>query len=158
MIGLRRLGLAAAILTLLVDRVSKHWLVGVMEGYPQGIEVTPFFNLVMVWNPGVSFGLFGSEGEFGRWALSILALVITGALLVWLWRAQTKLVALALGFVIGGAISNVIDRIYWGKVADFFDFHVAGYSWPAFNLSDSGIVIGVGLLLLDSLWPRGEKE
>jgi signal peptidase II len=146
------------LLTLIVDRLSKFWLVGYMADHPFGIEVTPFFNLVMVWNTGVSFGLFGGSGESGRWILSILALAITCALTVWLWRATSRLVALALGLVIGGALSNVIDRLYWGKVADFFDFHVAGYSWPAFNLSDSGIVVGVVLLLLDSLRPRAGKE
>jgi len=157
-VAIRRFGLAVAVLVLVVDRVTKLWLVGFLADYPQGVEITPFFNLVMVWNPGVSFGLFGGSGDAGRWLLSVLALVITGALTVWLWRARSRLVALAVGLVIGGALGNVIDRLYWGKVADFFDFHIAGYSWPAFNVADSGIVVGVALLLFDSLWPTGRRE
>ena len=155
---MRNLGLTVAALTLIVDRLSKLWLVGYLADHPLGVEVTPFFNLVMVWNTGVSFGLFSGSGDAGRWILSALALAITGFLTVWLWSVRSRLIAVALGLVIGGALSNVIDRLYWGKVADFFDFHVAGYSWPAFNVSDSGVVIGVVLLLLDSLWPRAGKE
>ena len=116
------------------------------------IEVMPFFNLVMVWNPGVSFGLFGDhEGERALF-LILLALVIVVALAVWLWRCADGLIATALALVIGGALGNVIDRVRFGAVADFFDFHAYGWHYPAFNIADAAIFIGVCLLLYDGFW------
>jgi len=137
---------------LVADQVSKALLLDLLaaNGF-RGIEVTGFFNLVMVWNTGVSFGMLGDGAEAMRWVLAGLAVVISGALLVWLARTEVRLQALAIGLVVGGAIGNAIDRVVHGAVADFFDVHVAGWSWPAFNVADSAITIGVGLLLLDAL-------
>src|SRR5690606_35073313 len=107
-------------------------------------------------NRGVSFGMFQS-GEAGRWLLSALALGIVAALLVWLRRVRVWWLAVGLGGVIGGAVGNVFDRLWYaeGAVADFFDFHLAGWHWPAFNVADAAIVVGVGLILLDAvLAPR----
>ncbi len=115
------------------------------------IEVTAFFNLVMVWNTGVSFGMFADSVSWMPWVLIGVALVIAAGLSVWLWRCADRFIGLALGLVIGGAIGNVIDRARFGAVADFFDFHVAGLHWPAFNIADSAICIGVALLLWDGL-------
>jgi len=148
-------GFAVAAVTLVVDQISKWWIVGRVMDPPRAIELTPFFNLVMVWNRGITFGLFG-DAHWGRWAFAVVALVIVGVLISWLSRPSHRSTAIALGLVIGGAIGNVIDRVRWGAVADFLDFHVAGWHWPAFNVADSAIVIGVGLLLLEALFSRKE--
>jgi len=148
-----RLGLIVATVTLLLDQASKLYLIDLMQRRGP-VEVTPFFNLVMVWNRGVSFGLFNdhSTPELQRWLLAGLAGVLSVVLLVWLRKAEQPLLRVALGLVIGGAIGNMIDRMAYGAVADFFDFHVAGWHWPAFNIADSGIVVGVALLFLDGLF------
>ncbi len=150
----RLLGLLLALLILVADQASKAPLLDLMAQYPGGIEITSFFNLVMVWNRGVSFGLFSDADDSRRWILIAAAAAITLWLLVWLWRGPNRLVALALGLVIGGALGNILDRLRFGAVADFFDFHLFGWHWPAFNIADCAIVVGVGLLLLDSFIPR----
>ena len=121
-------------------------------GPPKIISVTGFFNFVLVWNRGVSFGMFGSHSHWGPILLTGLALVISVVLLVWLRRVETRLVATAIGLVLGGALGNVIDRLRFEAVVDFLDFHVLGYHWPAFNVADSAISVGVGLLLYDALF------
>lgn len=119
---------------------------------PRVIPVLPFFNLVLVWNQGVSFGLFG-DGSAGPWLLVLLAAGIVAALVFWLRKADSLLSVAALGLVIGGAVGNVIDRLIHGAVVDFLDFHLAGWHWPAFNVADSAICIGVVMLLAESLFP-----
>ncbi len=151
-----RLGLAVALLILIADQVSKYFLLDLMQQNPQGIVITPFFNLVLVWNTGVSFGLFQEDSTTRSWTLIGLAVAMLVWLLVWLWRAQGRLVAAALGLIIGGAIGNIIDRYRFGAVFDFLDFHVFGWHWPAFNVADSAIVVGVCLLLLDGFRPRSQ--
>jgi signal peptidase II len=111
------------------------------------IAVLPFFNLVEVWNPGISFGMFNGL-VYAQWLLSALAIAITLILLRWLSRAENKITAMALSFVIGGAVGNTIDRLRFGAVADYLDFHIYGKHWPAFNVTDMAIVVGVGLLML----------
>lgn len=117
----------------------------------------PFANLVMVWNRGVSFGLFSGTGADNPYILVGVAAVIVVALLVWLARSRDMWVSAALVMIISGAIANVHDRLRFGAVADFMDLHVAGYHWPAFNVADSAIVVGAVMLALDALnWrPRG---
>ncbi len=152
----RRGPLAFAALVLIADQISKWWIVDHVMVRPRVIEVTPFFNIVMTWNRGVTFGMLASDGETTRWLLIVLSLAVVGVLLVWLARTAARLPAFALAAVIGGALGNVIDRLNYGKVADFLDFHLAGWHWPAFNLADSAIVCGVGLLLLDTFTSRPE--
>ena len=147
-----RFGLTVAAAILVSDQISKWVILEHVMQPPRIIEVTGFFNLVMVWNPGVSFGMFGDSGEVGRWLLTALALGISAFLLNWLRQLDRWLPALAIGMVIGGAIGNVIDRVRFGAVADFLDFHVLGYHWPAFNIADSGITVGVVILVLDQLF------
>lgn len=149
-----KLGLLIALGIFVADQISKLYFLDLMQQNPTGIVVTPFFNLVMVWNRGVSFGLFSDESDLRRILLMLAAGGITLWLLLWLWRGASRLVSVALGMVIGGAIGNVIDRLHYGAVADFFDFHLFGWHWPAFNIADCAIVVGVGLLLLDSFLPR----
>ena len=144
-----RIGLLAGGIVLILDHLTK-WLIRevVLDG-TRYIEITGFFNLVEVWNRGVSFGLFASSSPWTPVLLSALAIGISIVLLVWLRKAETLLLSIALGIVIGGAVGNVIDRILWGHVFDFLDFHIAGYHWPAFNVADSAITIGVALILID---------
>ncbi len=144
-----RLALILAAVILILDQVSKAWLIGWLEGQGGWLEVTGFFNLVMVWNRGISFGMLQS-GETGRWLLVGFSSLVCLGLGFWLWRQSRTLPTLALGAVIGGALGNIIDRVLRGAVADFFDFHLMGYHWPAFNLADSAITIGVVVLLYDS--------
>jgi lipoprotein signal peptidase len=158
----RALGLAAAVIVL--DQVSKWWIVekvmrpvGVWETpfyTPTRIEVLPFFDLIMTWNRGVSFGLFNNDGTWNAVILSVLSVVIVAGLLVWLRKVDSTPVALALGAIIGGALGNVVDRVRWGAVADFLDLHAMGHHWPAFNVADSAISIGAAVLVLDALFAR----
>ena len=155
-IGLR-LGLVVAILVIVFDQATKWWIMAMVMQPPRIIPVTPFFNLVTVWNRGISFGLFDGDSAVNVWVLPLVALAIVAALVAWLRRVQGVWLASAIGLVIGGALGNVVDRLRFGAVADFLDFHVAGYHWPAFNVADSGITVGVTMLVLDSLFLGGEK-
>src|SRR6185369_9688901 len=140
---------AVAAIALVLDQATKFFFHDLLVvGGPRAIEVLPFFNLVTVWNYGISFGLFTS----GSVVFVGLALAIVVALLVWLRSVTAPLIAVALGLVIGGAIGNVIDRLRFGAVFDFLDFHVAGWHWPAFNVADSAICVGVFLLCIDALF------
>ncbi len=136
-----------------LDQVTKWLALRELEQFER-LSITPFFNLVLVWNRGVSFGMFAGSGDAGRWLLVALALVITIFLIVWLLR-ETRLIArLALWSIMAGALGNLVDRVRFGAVVDFLDFHAWGYHWPAFNVADSAIVVGAGLLLLESLVSR----
>lgn len=152
-----RLGLLIAILIVAFDQLTKWWVLADLMDPPQIVAVTSFFNLVLVWNRGVSFGLFDSDSHWGPILLSALALTISIVLVVWLRRVGGRLPAVAIGMVLGGAVGNVIDRIRFGAVVDFLDFHAFGYHWPAFNVADSAISIGVGLLLYDGLFENRRK-
>jgi signal peptidase II len=153
-----RLGLLTAVAVILADQASKvAVLYGVMSPEPRIVTVTDFFNLVLVWNQGASFGLFKELGESGSIILTVLAVAISIGLGFWMARAQDRLTVVALGLVIGGAIGNAIDRIRFGAVVDFLDFHAYGYHWPAFNAADTAISVGVVLLLWESLFARGES-
>lgn len=149
--SLTRLGLAVCGISIVLDQVTKWLFLDIVRAAGGAIEVTGFFNLVTVWNRGVSFGMLSSDAELGRWLLSGLALAIAIGLFFWLRKAGHWILATALGLIMGGAVGNVIDRVRFGAVFDFLDLHVAGYHWPAFNVADAAIVVGVGLILLDGL-------
>ncbi|MGQ0526515.1 MAG: signal peptidase II [Alphaproteobacteria bacterium] len=120
------------------------------------IEILPFFNLVMVWNKGISFGLFNHDTDYGPLILGIMTLLIVGFFTWWLMKKNHPLQSAGIILVIGGALGNLIDRVRFGAVIDFLDFHVSGYHWPAFNIADSCICAGVALLLIHALF--FEKE
>lgn len=141
------LGLAMAAVIMLLDQSSKWVILTLVMDPPRVIPLLPFFNLTLVYNPGVTFGLGGSLGPV---LLSALAVAISVALAFWLRRAETLLLALALGAIVGGAMGNMVDRLRFGAVVDFLDFFIGRYHWPAFNVADSAIVVGVGLIVLDS--------
>jgi signal peptidase II len=148
-----------ATLVLVLDQLSKYWVLDVLKlpNRPP-IRVLPIFELNMVWNPGVSFGLLRADSPTGRWLLVVFALVVVIALALWARRAARTFTAVALGMILGGALgNNLIDRIRFGAVADFLDFHGLGFFPWVFNVADSAISIGVVLLLLDSfLRPKDE--
>ncbi|MEQ8247385.1 MAG: signal peptidase II [Alphaproteobacteria bacterium] len=143
-----RLGLLVAIGVIAVDQVTKYWALDtILLG--QRIPVTDFFNLVLTFNPGISFSLF--QEAWGRWVFSALALAIVVGLAVWLRRQSAVWLGVAGGAIIGGALGNTIDRVVHGAVVDFLDFHAFGYHWPAFNAADSAIVTGVVMILTEGV-------
>lgn len=152
-----RLGLLVAMPIVALDQLTKWWVLNGLMDPPRVLPITDFFNLVLVWNRGVSFGLFDSDSPWGPILLSALAVAISVVLVIWLRRAGNRLTAVAIGVVLGGAIGNVIDRVRFGAVVDFLDFHAFGYHWPAFNVADSAISVGVGLLLYDGLFENRSK-
>ncbi|MEE2699424.1 MAG: signal peptidase II [Pseudomonadota bacterium] len=139
------------------DQLSKWWIVFYIMQPPQVIEIAPFFNLVMGWNYGISFGLLNSMPEISVWILPFLVFLITSGLIIWLYFIDKNSQAIGLGFIIGGAIGNLIDRLHFGAVVDFLDFHAWGFHWPAFNIADSAITIGAIMLVLDSLFESKKK-
>ena len=151
-----RTGLIFAALLLIADQASKFWILEILElptlrNVPV-LEFGPFgLDLTMVWNRGVTFGLFSGGGAWNHLILAGLALVVSGFLLRWLSRSETRLVTYALGAVIGGAIGNVIDRVRFGAVVDFVDVHAWGWHWYVFNVADAEIVCGVLALVVDAL-------
>jgi signal peptidase II len=152
------LGLSIAALIVVLDQLTKWWLLQTMQqSGGRFVELTDFFAIVLVWNRGVSFGMFNSaDAALNGVVFSLLAAVIVVALLVWLRRSATGLIACAIGLVIGGAVGNVIDRLRLGAVVDFLDFHVGLWHWPAFNVADAAICVGVGLMVIDGLIARRE--
>lgn len=140
----------AAIVTI-ADQLHKWYMLDVMKIVENGpVKVFSFFNLVMVWNPGISFGMF-RDNSHTAYIFSVLAALIIAVLSAWLYRTSSRLMIIAIGIVIGGAIGNVIDRLRFGAVADFFDFHVMGYHWPAFNIADAMVFTGALLLCIESV-------
>ncbi len=153
-----QLGILAAIIVTACDQVTKIWIVQVVMQPPQVIPVTPFFNLVLGRNCGVSFGFLRLDCDVSAWVLSALALAIVLVLIFWLRKAEGAWMAGALGLVIGGALGNVLDRIFQGGgVIDFLDFYIVGYHWPAFNVADAAITVGAAILILESLFAQPEK-
>lgn len=153
------MGLITAAIVLVLDQISKYFVLQYLidnQAAVSGIEVLPFFNLVLVWNRGVSFGLFNQDDGLMPYLLMALAAVLVLLVLRWLWRAETRTEATAFGLIIGGAIGNVVDRIRYGAVVDFLDFHAFGHHYPAFNVADSSIVIGACLILF--LWGISGKK
>ena len=146
------LGLLIAILAVFIDQLSKWWILVFVMDPPKVISVTPFFNLVLTWNKGVSFGMFNDQGDSGALILSAIAILITLVLIFWLTKAKTNITAIGLSAIIGGAIGNVIDRLTHGAVLDFLDFYVNNVHWPAFNAADSFITIGAITLIWESLF------
>ena len=151
-----RAGLLAALVALIADQASKLYLLFVYDIAARGgVQITPFFDLVLTWNKGISYGWFQAETVLAQTALLAIKLVAVAALTIWLWHAQTRIAALGLGLIIGGAIGNGIDSLAYGAVADFAFFHLqwgdSRFDWYVFNVADVAIVAGVIGLLYDSL-------
>ncbi len=146
------LGAGTAFAAAAIDRLFKVWMIGVFDNSPvHKIMLAPFFDLVLVWNRGISYGLLKQESGAGRWALVAFSFIAVLALAYWLANVHSRFSAIAIGLIIGGALGNAIDRVQFGAVADFFSFHIGTFHWYIFNLADVAIVAGVGGLLFDSL-------
>ena len=149
-----RFGLMIALIVLVADQALKLALIygtDLRISYPW--PLTPFFDLTVVWNRGISYGLFQQETETGRWVLTAFKLAAAVFLGFWLKKAENRLEAAGIALIIGGAVSNAIDRILHGAVFDFAHFHVGDFSWYVFNIADAAIVIGVVLMLLAQMLP-----
>jgi signal peptidase II len=156
-----RPGVIAAIVTLALDQASKLWLLYVFDIGRRGtVKVTPFFDLVLAWNIGISFGWFQNDSEAAQIALMVVKVVAVIALAIWMARSRTVMATVALGLIIGGAIGNAIDRAAYGAVVDFALFHLQigekSFNWYVFNLADVAIVAGVAALLYDSFLGASE--
>ena len=147
-------GLGIGALFLLADLVSKWWVMKVFDLPSQGrINIFPHFDMVFVLNRGVSYGMFTQDSQSGQWFLIAFAMVAATALMFWLVKAESRLVALALGLIISGAIGNSIDRALYGGVVDFISLYAFDFYWYVFNIADVAIVAGVAGLIYDSIWP-----
>jgi signal peptidase II len=143
---------ALAVFVIVADQLSKHWILFVYDLPARfSVPIAGPFSLTMVWNRGVSFGLFRADADLIRWMLAAFSIIVAIVLAVWVRRAERPFMAVGLGLVIGGALGNVIDRIRFGAVADFLDFQRLGFFPWVFNVADSAITIGVVFLLLDSM-------
>ena len=154
-----RIGLLVAVLILVADQASKWWILEVLNlPFLRQVVLLPVLSLTMVWNTGVTFGLLSGFGDWGYLVLTGISLVVVAALGVWLRRAESRMAAIAIGAIVGGAIGNVIDRLRFGAVVDFIHAHVdtpwGEFSWYVFNVADAAIVCGVVALIIDSQWPR----
>lgn len=148
-----RFGLMIALLALFTDQGNKLWLLFVYDiGAKSPVRVTPFLDLILVWNHGISYGLLQQHSVLGRWMLILFALFVALVLMFWLARVTGRFSAAAIGLIIGGALGNAIDRIAYGAVADFYSLHALGYEWYVFNLADCAVVAGVIGLLYDSFY------
>ena len=159
----REVGLIAAALSLVADQGSKLFMLygaGFAHMPPgQAVPVLPFFNLVMVWNPGISYGLFPASGRLGTFLLVGLSVVAVIVLSWLLWRATSRSLAIGYGLIIGGALgNNLVDRVIYGKVADFFHFYGFGYDWYVFNIADLAITLGAMAILYDVLQPQSPQD
>ena len=142
-----------SILIVIVDFITKKWMLSVLFEIPRQIVVTSFFNLTPVWNKGISFGIMSSHPEIIRFIIPVLALLVILYLIRQI-HLQRRLQQIGSAIIAGGAAGNVIDRFLYGKVVDFFDFHIGGYHWPAFNIADiaicSGVVITIYVIIRPS--------
>ncbi|HBK05913.1 MAG TPA: signal peptidase II [Acetobacteraceae bacterium] len=153
------LGILAALLVLIADQASKWWVLNVLD-LPdlRQIVLLPVLNLTMVWNRGVTFGLLNGLGSWGHVVLAVVALAVVVALGFWLRRAESRIMAVAIGSIAGGAVGNVLDRVRFGGVVDFIHAHIetrwGDYSWYVFNVADAAIVCGVAALILESTFSK----
>lgn len=149
-------GLILIVLSFVLDQATKWYVLTDLMNPPAVIPVTSFFSYVLAWNTGVSFSLFNSYGVTGTYVLIALSSTISLVFFVWLLKARNYCLASGLGFIIGGALGNLIDRIRFGAVIDFLHFYYDTFSWPAFNLADTFITIGVILIVIESF--KGENN
>ena len=144
-----------ALLVIVLDQISKHWVEAVLT-YNEPVVFTSFFNFTLRYNPGAAFSFLSDAGGWQRWFFTIVALVVSAVLVVWIARVAStrKLEAFGLTMILGGAIGNVYDRIVLGHVVDFIVVHYEDYYWPAFNLADSAITLGAILLIIDMIFTK----
>ena len=147
--------LILSLLVVAADQATKLWVLAALQPH-EVIPILPMFNLTLVFNEGAAFSFLAGAGGWQRWFFVALAVVVSTVLVAWLWRleAEERLTAAGLALVAGGAIGNLIDRLAYGHVVDFVDLYWRTWHWPAFNVADSAITVGVALLLLEALLPK----
>jgi len=151
---LTTLGVFVGLVVLVADQASKWWVLHVVDLPRFGqVVLLPVLNLTFVRNQGVTFGLLNGLGSWGALLLAAAALAVVAALGVWLRRAESRMVAVALGAIAGGAVGNILDRVRYGWVVDFIDAHIGDWHWYVFNVADAAIVCGVATLVLENLLP-----
>lgn len=149
----RRVAIALAGAIFVADQATKLWVLHVADLSDGPIRLAPFAEIVLVWNRGISYGLFQQDG-LGRWLLAGLTAVAAVALSVWLWRTTRPMLRLALCLLVGGAFGNLVDRVAYGAVVDFMHLFAGNFSWYVFNIADTAIVLGVIALIIDSLFGK----
>jgi signal peptidase II len=154
----RAIGVVAVVAVVALDRAAKALVLADFDKTAAAAApLTPFLDLALRWNRGISFSLFAQESAAGRWLLLALTAIVTALIALWLWRARTPLVGLALGLIVGGAIGNGYDRLVYGAVVDFLDLHAFGRHFFVFNLADAAINLGVALLIFDGLFGAARR-
>ncbi len=150
---------ALSLIIILLDQLSKYIAVDIIPLY-ESIEVLPFFNWTLLYNEGAAFSFLSDQGGWQRWFFIILSTIVTTVLAIWLFRLKDdeQSIALSLSLIIGGAIGNLIDRVLLGHVVDFIHLHYQEYYWPAFNVADSAITVGVVIMIVDSLFFAQKRE
>ncbi|MES2906446.1 MAG: signal peptidase II [Pseudomonadota bacterium] len=152
-------GVAVALIIFLIDQAFKNWLLYIYQLGARGrVEITPFFDLVLTWNKGISYGLFAQSALAGQYALAAFKILVSIGLFFWLARIRDSVLALSIGLIIGGALGNALDRVVHQGVADFFSLHFRDFYWYIFNIADIAIVGGVALLLFDSFFLSGKRK
>jgi len=148
-----------SLLVVVLDQLSKFWIMASFQDY-EVLRVWPVFNLTLVYNTGAAFSFLSDAGGWQRWFFIVIGVLVSAAMVVWLARLdeRERLTAYGLALVVGGAVGNLIDRIWLGKVVDFLQWHWQDWYWPSFNLADSAITLGVVLLLIDGLFAGGRQE
>lgn len=141
-------GLIYALIIFILDQLSKAAVLVYFSSDPTPVQVTPFFNLVLAWNKGVSFSMMHSDHPAMRWVLVAMALAICTLIIYWMRKETDPKTVNSFGIILGGAIGNIFDRIQYGAVIDFLDFHIGTYHWPAFNVADTAVCIGAAIILI----------
>ncbi len=148
-----------SLIVIVLDQISKQWFESNFMVY-EVVNVLPLFNLTLTYNEGAAFSFLSDQSGWQRWFLAGVATVVTTVLIMWLrgLRQHEKLTAISLGLIIGGAVGNLIDRILLGHVIDFLDFYIGQHHWPAFNIADSAIFVGVAVMIYDLLFVGGDSS
>jgi signal peptidase II len=150
-------GTFAAVICLVLDQLHKFYMLEIFKMEQKNfVEVTNFFNLVMVWNRGISFGMFHDSQNSNYFFMGFTSIIVL-VLFYFIKKSESKLEAIAFGMIIGGALGNLVDRIIRGAVADFFDFHIENNHWPAFNIADSCVFCGAALLVIATIFLGNKK-
>lgn len=150
-----------SVVIFVLDQATKYAIMGAMtQGRAHSKEILPFFNLTFVTNPGAAFSFLANADGWQRWFFIVIAIVASIYLIMEMRRVQRveRWISIAYALILGGAIGNLYDRVVWGEVVDFLDFHWYGASFPAFNIADAAITIGATMMVIDLFWPQGAKH
>ncbi|MCQ2965717.1 MAG: signal peptidase II [Alphaproteobacteria bacterium] len=151
-------GLITALIVIIFDQITKHFVLHFFMNTPMPYKVNDFFNLVLAWNRGVSFSMFHSNSSITPWILIFVSLSICFMIFSWMKKETNHKITTCFGLILGGALGNITDRVLYTAVIDFIDIHYKNHHWPAFNIADSAICIGACIILIHSLFFTKNKE